>query len=123
LKEAYAENFVEPVPRGAEVEYPSEVNRPYKVVPVPDYSRWGECGSVEKVTPMGRMEAESAPRSRMPPPTQTHPHHHSRGVIQLEGETYLLIKPLVEGTLKQALNGNINNPDLDHKVILNWMLV
>jgi hypothetical protein len=84
-KEAYAENFVEPVPRGAEVEYPSEVNRPYKVVPVPDYSRWGKCGSVEKVTLKGRMEAESDPGSRMPPPTQTHPHHHSRGCIQLEG--------------------------------------
>jgi hypothetical protein len=76
---------VEPIPRGAEVEYPSEVNRPYKVVPVPDYSRWGKCGSVEKVTLKGRMEAESDPGSRMPPPTQTHPHHHSRGCIQLEG--------------------------------------
>jgi serine/threonine protein kinase len=140
FKEAYAEHFVEPVPPGGEVEYPSEVNPPYKMVPVHDYPRWGKCGSVEMVTPMCAPSNVMARKllfktaemgewkrrvAREVECLRRLKHDHIiilQGVYTWRGETYLLIKPFVEGTLKHALNGNFNNPELDHNVILNWMM-
>lgn len=133
-------SFVEPVPVGGEFQYLTEVNHPYKVVDVPDYPRWGKCGSIEMIAPMATPSNVMARKllfktaelqewkrgvNREVEGLRRLKHKH---IIILEGvytrrrETYLLIKPFVEGTLKHALNGNIANPNLDHNVVLNWMM-